>query len=78
MHLRIPEQQTGRLVRTGQWQNNQKESNSYLQIHRNTISFHICKLVEQEVDVQGKWAEPSSSTAAASTVYMSVSVQVSV
>lgn len=45
---------------------------SYFQIHRNTISFRICKLVEQEVCGRGKWTEPSSSIAAASNVFMCV------
>lgn len=51
-----------------------KKGDSYLQIHRNTISFRICKLVEQEVGGRGKWAEPSSSIAAASSVCMCVFV----
>lgn len=53
-----------------------KKKGSYFQIHRNTISFCICKLVVQEVCGGGKWTEPSSSIAAASNVFMCVSVQV--
>lgn len=56
------------------WKENTKktERDSYLQIHRNTISFRICKLVEQEVGGRAKWAEPSSSIAAASDVFVCV------